>query len=92
MTSKEDTLKVPKLQADGSNWITYKDRLRWALDARNVLHHLETDVPEPEVKTAEEVAAGAPLKAPAKPKKGNDDAQASDTPEGSTPVANSGVT
>ncbi|KAJ3489198.1 hypothetical protein NLJ89_g11551 [Agrocybe chaxingu] len=47
MSTKEDFLKVPKLLADGSNWVTYKDRLRWAVDARGLLNHLDEDIPEP---------------------------------------------
>jgi len=47
--SKEEFFKVPKLLANGSNWVTYKDRLRWVLNARGVLNHLDKVVPEPEV-------------------------------------------
>ncbi|KAF9466346.1 hypothetical protein BDZ94DRAFT_1138953, partial [Collybia nuda] len=43
----EDNFKVPKLLADGSNWVTYKDRLRWALDAHGMLDQLEKNIPEP---------------------------------------------
>jgi hypothetical protein len=54
--SKEEFFKVPKLLADGSNWVTYKDRLRWALNARGVLNHLDKVVPEPEVLVATELS------------------------------------
>ncbi|KAG0693890.1 hypothetical protein DFH29DRAFT_815910 [Suillus ampliporus] len=37
----EDFLHVPKLIADGENWMTYKDRLSWSVDARGFLGHLE---------------------------------------------------
>jgi hypothetical protein len=37
----EDFLHVPKLAADGENWMTYKDRLQWSVDARGLLGHLE---------------------------------------------------
>ena len=87
MTSKDDTLRVPKLHADGSNWVTYRDRLRWALDARGILNHLETNIPEPIVKSPEELNAERPPKTPARPKKGADDPSTLDSPEEPTPVA-----
>ncbi|KAG1880157.1 hypothetical protein F4604DRAFT_1578839, partial [Suillus subluteus] len=37
----EDFLCVPKLVADGENWMTYKDRLSWSVDARGFLGHLD---------------------------------------------------
>ncbi|KAG1850013.1 hypothetical protein F4604DRAFT_1593154 [Suillus subluteus] len=37
----EDFLHVPKLVADGENWMTYKDRLSWSVDARGFLGHLD---------------------------------------------------
>src|ERR1700742_2175137 len=43
---KDELLKVPKLLKDGSNWVIYRERLRWALDARGVLGHIESAVPE----------------------------------------------
>jgi len=54
--SKEEFFKVPKLLADGSNWVTYKDRLRWALNARGVLNHIDKVVIEPEVLVATELS------------------------------------
>ena len=41
MSSDKDILRVPKLLKDGSNWVTYRDRLIWALDACGVLDHIE---------------------------------------------------
>lgn len=38
---KDEFFKVPKLQANGSNWVTYRDRLRWVLDARGLLSHID---------------------------------------------------
>ena len=37
-----DELKssVTKLLADGSNWVTYRDRLMWAIDSRALTEHL----------------------------------------------------
>ncbi|KAG2154127.1 uncharacterized protein EDB93DRAFT_1102291 [Suillus bovinus] len=37
----DDFLHVPKLIVDGENWMTYKDRLLWSIDARGFLGHLE---------------------------------------------------
>ena len=52
MTLKDsDIFKVPKLLADGSNWITYKDRLWWALDARGLSDHLDDNTSEPQPPT-----------------------------------------
>jgi hypothetical protein len=55
--SKEEFYKVPKLLADSSNWVTYKDRLRWALSACGVLNHIDQVVAEPEVLIATELSA-----------------------------------
>ena len=54
--SKEEFFKVPKLLADGSNWVTYKDRLRWALNARGLLNHIDKANTEPEVLVAKELS------------------------------------
>ncbi|KAG0698647.1 hypothetical protein DFH29DRAFT_1002666 [Suillus ampliporus] len=37
----DDFLRVPKLVVDGENWMTYKDRLSWSVDACGFLGHLE---------------------------------------------------
>ncbi|KAG2344600.1 hypothetical protein BDR05DRAFT_881823 [Suillus weaverae] len=37
----DDFLHVPKLIADGENWMIYKDRLSWSVNARGLLGHLE---------------------------------------------------
>jgi len=37
----DDFLCVPKLAADGENWVTYKVRLQWSIDARGLLSHLD---------------------------------------------------
>ncbi|KAG1734690.1 uncharacterized protein EDB91DRAFT_1056821 [Suillus paluster] len=37
----DDFLRIPKLIADRENWMTYKDRLSWSVDARGLLGHLE---------------------------------------------------
>ena len=52
--SKEEFFKVLKLLADGSNWVTYKDRLRWVLNTHGILDHLDKVIPEPEVLVTKE--------------------------------------
>ena len=66
MTSKDSNIfKVPKLLTDGSNWITYKDRLRWALDARGLSSHLDDNVSEPQPPTvATESSTTTPTQLP----------------------------
>ena len=44
MTSflKEDLLpKIPALKADGSNWLTFKNRVEWATEAKGLIEYLE---------------------------------------------------
>ena len=36
-------INVPKLQADGSNWVTYRDRMIWAMDSRALSDHLTNE-------------------------------------------------
>ena len=38
--SDELRINVPKLQADGSNWVIYRDRMMWAMDSRTLSAHL----------------------------------------------------
>ena len=41
--AKEDSyLRVPKLNATGTNWVIFKDRLRFAADARGYLDHIDS--------------------------------------------------
>ncbi|KIK22992.1 hypothetical protein PISMIDRAFT_101446 [Pisolithus microcarpus 441] len=44
----DEFLKVPKLTADGTNWVTYKDRLLWSVEARGLGGHLDGSETEPE--------------------------------------------
>jgi transposase InsO family protein len=37
------TLHLPKLAADGSNWITYRDRIKWTITMRGLNDHLTHD-------------------------------------------------
>ena len=43
----DDLMKVPKLDASGSNWVIYKDRFVWAIDARGLLDHMDGSIREP---------------------------------------------
>ena len=50
MTSflKEDLLpKIPTLKADGSNWLTFKNRVEWATEAKGLIEYLEGTKPKP---------------------------------------------
>jgi hypothetical protein len=38
--SDESRIVVPKLQADGSNWVIYRDRMVWAMGSRTLSDHL----------------------------------------------------
>ena len=40
-------MKVPKLDVAGTNWVVYKDRFLWAVDARGLLEHVEGPNSEP---------------------------------------------
>ena len=33
-------INVPKLAADGSNWVIYRDRMSWAMNLRSLSDHL----------------------------------------------------
>src|ERR1700677_3082778 len=33
-------ISITKLIADGSNWVTYRDRMLWAIDSRGLAEHL----------------------------------------------------
>ncbi|KAG6912993.1 hypothetical protein DXG01_010521, partial [Tephrocybe rancida] len=36
----DDFLRIPKLDVSGTNWVIYKDRLMWSIDARRLLEHI----------------------------------------------------
>ena len=40
-------MKVPKLEAGGANWVIYRDRLLWSIDARGLLEHVDGSEKEP---------------------------------------------
>ena len=37
----DDFLRIPKLEVTGTNWVIYKDRFIWAVDARGLAEHLD---------------------------------------------------
>jgi hypothetical protein len=41
--SDESKISMPKLSADGSNWVIYRDRIVWAMDSRDLADHLTND-------------------------------------------------
>jgi hypothetical protein len=48
-TSKlgNEFLRIPKLDVSGSNWVLYKERFFWSLDARAILEHIDGTGREP---------------------------------------------
>jgi hypothetical protein len=38
--SNDLKISITKLVADGSNWVTYRDRMLWAIDSRGLSEHL----------------------------------------------------
>ena len=42
-----DLMKVPKLEAGGVNWVVYKVRFVWSIDARGLLEHVDGSEREP---------------------------------------------
>jgi hypothetical protein len=43
----DEFLRVPRLDVAGINWVVYKDRFLWSIDARGLLDHLEGSEEEP---------------------------------------------
>ena len=43
----DDLMKVPRLEAGGTNWVVYKDRFVWSVDARGLLEHVDGSEREP---------------------------------------------
>ncbi|KAF9556273.1 hypothetical protein CPC08DRAFT_694586, partial [Agrocybe pediades] len=37
----DDFMKIPKLDEAGKNWVIYKDRFLWSIDARGYLDHVD---------------------------------------------------
>ena len=45
MQTEDQRLTIPKLLADGTNWVIYRDRVVWALGANGLDIHLTEDTP-----------------------------------------------
>jgi hypothetical protein len=43
----DEFLRIPKLEVPGTNWVIFKDRFTWALDARGILDHIDGSGEEP---------------------------------------------
>ena len=43
MTDSDFTLHRPKLAADGSDWIMYRDRIKWTTTIKGLGDHLTED-------------------------------------------------
>jgi hypothetical protein len=43
----DEFLQIPKLDVAGTNWVIYKDRFTWSIDAQGLLHHLDGSEEEP---------------------------------------------
>jgi hypothetical protein len=55
----DDFLRIPKLEVTGTNWVIYKDRFKWAVDARGLSEHLEVNsAPPPDPLAAIRTTAG----------------------------------
>ena len=44
---ENDLMKVPRLEAGGTNWVVYKDCFLWTVDARGLLEHVDGSKREP---------------------------------------------
>ena len=49
----EDFMKIPQLDVAGTNWVIYKDRFLWAIDACGHLDHIDGSMNEPVDPTSE---------------------------------------
>ncbi|KAI0739283.1 hypothetical protein C8Q80DRAFT_1112988, partial [Daedaleopsis nitida] len=43
----DDSVRVPRLEASGGNWVLFKARLTWAADVKGVAGHLDGTSQEP---------------------------------------------
>jgi len=57
----DEFLRIPKLEVSGTNWVIFKDRFTWALDARGILDHIDGTNLEPADPISKEVRAETPL-------------------------------
>jgi hypothetical protein len=54
------TLHLPKLAADGSNWITYRDRIKWTITMRGLGDHLTDNTVTQKYRDAGDIGALKP--------------------------------
>ena len=53
----DEFLRIPKLEVSGTNWVIFKDRFTWALDARGILDHIDGSATEPAKPEAKELGS-----------------------------------
>ena len=53
----DEFLRIPKLEVSGTNWVIFKDRFTWALDARSILDHIDGTGEEPKDPISSEIRA-----------------------------------
>ena len=53
----DEFLQIPKLEVSGTNWVIFKDRFTWALDARGILDHIDGSATEPAKPEAKELGS-----------------------------------
>ena len=62
-STKEDLLpKIPTLKSDGSNWLTFKNRVEWAAEAKGLVEYLEGTKQKPVDPTEGKDASWMPTK------------------------------
>ncbi len=64
--SSSSLFNIPKLAEDGTNWITYKERMLTAIGARGLMRYIDGRVKQP-IPFALSPTTGEPLKADGKP-------------------------
>jgi hypothetical protein len=55
----DEFLRIPKLDVSGTNWVIFKDRFTWALDAHSILDHINGTCIEPKDPISGEIRAKA---------------------------------
>src|SRR5882762_8154480 len=65
-TSSSSLFNIPKLAEDGTNWITYKERMLTAIGVRGLMRYIDGRVKQP-IPFALSPTTGEPLKADGKP-------------------------
>ena len=58
--NKDYKFNIVKLAADGSNWVTYRDRMKYALDTHGWSDHLTNDTVSQAYKNAGDVGGVKP--------------------------------